>query len=180
MPSPRPCWQPDFVTIHPRSPETGLIGERELALVKEGARLVNTSRGGIVDETALIKALEDGRVAGAALDVFEHEPPSDSPLFRFDQVVTTPHLGASTAEAQDKAGTSVAEMVRLALNGEFVPYAVNVSAARCPSSSARSSPLAERLGSAAHRSVRRSGSTVQAQYLGRSARRIRGCSRSPS
>ena len=83
--------QSDFVTIHlPRSPETeGLIGERELALVKEGARLVNTSRGGIVDEQALAKALEEGRVAGAALDVFEHEPPQDSPLFAFEQVVTT-------------------------------------------------------------------------------------------
>jgi len=162
--------QSDFVTIHlPRSPETeGLIGERELALVKEGARLVNTSRGGIVDETALIKALEDGRVAGAALDVFEHEPPSDSPLFGFEQVVTTPHLGASTAEAQDKAGTSVAEMVRLALNGEFVPYAVNVSAAAEVSELVRPFlPLAERLGALLTGLSEGAVRTVQAQYLGR-------------
>jgi D-3-phosphoglycerate dehydrogenase len=123
--------QADVVTIHlPRTSDTeGLIGERELALVKQGARIVNTARGGIVDEAALAKALEDGRVAGAAFDVFAEEPATGSPLFGFEQVVVTPHLGASTAEAQDKAGTAVAEMVRLALSGEFVPYAVNVSAA---------------------------------------------------
>ena len=114
--------QADFLTIHlPRTPDTeGLIGERELALMKEGARLVNTARGGIVDEQALAKALEEGKLAGAALDVFEQEPAEDSPLFAFEQVVATPHLGASTAEAQDKAGASIMEMVRLALNGEFV------------------------------------------------------------
>jgi D-3-phosphoglycerate dehydrogenase len=162
--------QSDFVTIHlPRSPETeGLIGERELELVKEGARLVNTSRGGIVDEQALAKALEDGRIAGAALDVFEHEPPEDSPLFGFEQVVTTPHLGASTAEAQDKAGTSVAEMVRLALNGEFVPYAVNVSAAAEVAEIVRPFlPLAERLGALLTGLAEGAVRTVQAQYLGR-------------
>jgi D-3-phosphoglycerate dehydrogenase len=162
--------QSDFVTIHlPRSPETeGLIGERELALVKEGARLVNTSRGGIVDEQALAKALEEGRVAGAALDVFEHEPPQDSPLFAFEQVVTTPHLGASTAEAQDKAGTSVAEMVRLALNGEFVPYAVNVSAAaEVPELVRPFLPLAERLGALLTGLAEGAVRTLQAQYLGR-------------
>ena len=144
--------QADFLTIHlPRTPDTeGLIGERELALMKEGARLVNTARGGIVDEQALAKALEEGKLAGAALDVFEQEPAEDSPLFAFEQVVATPHLGASTTEAQDKAGASIAEMVRLALNGEFVPYAVNVSAgaevpetvrrsSRSPNASARSS-----------------------------------------
>ncbi|MEX2422103.1 MAG: phosphoglycerate dehydrogenase, partial [Actinomycetota bacterium] len=141
--------QSDFLTIHlPRTPETeGLIGERELSLVKEGARLVNTSRGGIVDEQALAKALEEGRLAGAALDVFEHEPAEDSPLFAFEQVIATPHLGASTTEAQDKAGASVAEMVRLALRGEFVPYAVNVSAgAEVPEAVRQFLPLAGRLG----------------------------------
>ena len=122
--------QSDFVSIHlPRTPDTeGLIGERELELMKQGARIVNTARGGIVDEEALAKAIEDGRLAGAALDVFATEPTTSSPLFGFEQVVVTPHLGASTTEAQDKAGASMAEMVRLALSGEFVPYAVNVSA----------------------------------------------------
>ena len=161
--------QADFVTIHlPRSPETeGLIGERELALVKEGARIVNTSRGGIVDEQALAKALEEGRVAGAALDVFDHEPPEDSPLFGFEQVVTTPHLGASTAEAQDKAGASVAEMVRLALNGDFVPYAVNVSAAEVSETVRPFLALAERLGALLTGLSDGAVRTVQAQYLGR-------------
>jgi len=141
--------QADFVSIHlPRTPDTeGLIGERELALVKEGARLVNTARGGIVDEQALAKAIEDGRLAGAGLDVFAEEPTTESPLFALEQVVVTPHLGASTTEAQDKAGTSVAEMVRLALRGEFVPYAVNVSAGAEVSEVVRPFlPLAELLG----------------------------------
>jgi D-3-phosphoglycerate dehydrogenase / 2-oxoglutarate reductase len=122
--------QVEFVTIHlPLNAETrGLMGARELGLMKPGARLVNTARGGIVDEPALTKALADGRLGGAALDVFAEEPTTSSPLFADDRVVVTPHLGASTVEAQDKAGTTIAEMVRLALRGDFVPYAVNVSA----------------------------------------------------
>jgi len=93
--------QSDFISINlPRNADTeGLIGERELALVKEGARLVNTARGGIVDEAALAKAIVEGRLAGAALDVFDEEPMTDSPLFGLGSVVVTPHLGASTLEA---------------------------------------------------------------------------------
>jgi D-3-phosphoglycerate dehydrogenase len=162
--------QSDFLTIHlPRTPETeGLIGERELSLVKEGARLVNTSRGGIVDEQALAKALEEGRLAGAALDVFEHEPAEDSPLFAFEQVIATPHLGASTTEAQDKAGASVAEMVRLALRGEFVPYAVNVSAgAEVPEAVRQFLPLAERLGALLTGLADGAVRAIECQYLGR-------------
>ena len=162
--------QSDFLTVHlPRTPETeGLLGERELALVKEGARLVNTSRGGIVDEQALAKALEDGRLSGAALDVFEQEPAEDSPLFAFEQVIATPHLGASTTEAQDKAGTSVAEMVRLALRGEFVPYAVNVSAgAEVPEAVRPFLPLAERLGALLTGLADGAVRAVECQYLGR-------------
>ncbi|HEX6130661.1 MAG TPA: phosphoglycerate dehydrogenase, partial [Actinomycetota bacterium] len=122
--------QADFASVHlPRTPDTeGLLGERELAMMKPGARLVNTSRGGIVDEAALAKAVESGHLGGAAIDVFAEEPTTESPLFGLPNVIVTPHLGASTREAQDKAGTTVAEMVRLALKGEFVPYAVNVSA----------------------------------------------------
>src|SRR5207245_7110929 len=119
--------QADFVTIHlPRTPETeGLIGERELALMKEGARLINTARGGLVDERALVNAIRDGKLAGAALDVFAPDPvPPANPLLRFDRVVVTPHLGAATREAQDKAGSAIAAMGRLALHGRFVPYAV--------------------------------------------------------
>jgi D-3-phosphoglycerate dehydrogenase len=119
----------DFITVHlPRTPETvGLIGTEQLRLVKPTVRIVNAARGGIVDEAALFTALAEGRVAGAGLDVFVSEPCTDSPLFGLDQVVVTPHLGASTDEAQERAGVSVARSVRLALAGELVPDAVNVS-----------------------------------------------------
>ncbi len=138
----------DFLTIHlPKTAETtGLIGASVLARAKPGVRVVNTARGGIIDEKALAQALVDGTVAGASLDVFEHEPVTDSPLFEFDQVVVTPHLGASTREAQDKAGLTIAEQVQLALAGEFVPFAVNVAAAEVPEAVRAWLPLAERLG----------------------------------
>jgi D-3-phosphoglycerate dehydrogenase len=164
--------QSDFVTIHlPRTPDTeGLIGERELALVKEGARLVNTARGGIVDERSLAKAIEDGRLGGAALDVFAEEPTTESPLFGLDRVVVTPHLGASTTEAQDKAGASVAEMVRLALRGEFVPYAVNVSAGAEVAEVVRPFlGLAEKLGAIVTGLARGAVRAIECQYLGRIA-----------
>ncbi|MFC4067798.1 phosphoglycerate dehydrogenase [Actinoplanes subglobosus] len=139
----------DFVSVHlPRTPETvGLIGEKELNLVKPGVRIVNAARGGLVDERALAEALADGRVAGAGLDVFETEPLTSSPLFALDNVVVTPHLGASTIEAQDKAGLAVARSVRLALRGEFVPDAVNVRAGGPVDEDVRPLlPLAEKLG----------------------------------
>jgi D-3-phosphoglycerate dehydrogenase len=119
----------DFISIHlPKTPETkGLIGERELTLVKPTVIIVNAARGGLIDEAALAKAIEEGRVGGAGIDVYASEPCTDSPLFALgDSVVVTPHLGASTDEAQDKAGTAVAKSVKLALQGEFVPDAVNV------------------------------------------------------
>ncbi|MEX2554967.1 MAG: phosphoglycerate dehydrogenase [Actinomycetota bacterium] len=140
----------DFVTIHlPKTTETSaLIGARELGLMKPGARLVNTSRGGIVDEDALAAAVADGRLGGGALDVFAQEPPdAGSPLFGLDTVVLTPHLGASTEEAQEKAGAAIAEQVGLALRGELAPYAVNVDAGRELSDVVRAFlPLAEKLG----------------------------------
>jgi D-3-phosphoglycerate dehydrogenase len=121
--------QSDFITIHlPKTPETiGLIGEEALSKVKPSVRVINAARGGIVDEAALAKAIAEGRVAGAGLDVFATEPTTESPLFEHESVVVTPHLGASTEEAQEKAGISVAKSVRLALAGELVPDAVNVS-----------------------------------------------------
>jgi D-3-phosphoglycerate dehydrogenase len=164
--------QSDFVTIHlPRTPDTEeLIGERELALMKKGARLVNTARGGIVDEQALAKAVAGGHLAGAALDVFAEEPTTESPLFELDQVVVTPHLGASTAEAQDKAGESVAEMVGLALRGEFVPYAVNVSAGAEVSEAIRPYlPLAERLGAVLTGLAEGAVRSIECGYLGKVA-----------
>jgi D-3-phosphoglycerate dehydrogenase / 2-oxoglutarate reductase len=119
----------DFITVHlPRTPETlGLIGEEALKLVKPSVRIINAARGGIVDEQALAAALREGRVAGAGIDVWAKEPCTTSPLFEFETVVVTPHLGASTQEAQEKAGVAVAKSVRLALAGELVPDAVNVS-----------------------------------------------------
>ncbi len=119
----------DFITIHlPKTPETlGLIGKEALAKVKPTVRVINAARGGVLDEEALAEAIADGRVAGAGLDVFATEPCTDSPLFEHESVVVTPHLGASTEEAQEKAGVAVARSVRLALGGDLVPDAVNVS-----------------------------------------------------
>jgi D-3-phosphoglycerate dehydrogenase len=138
----------DFITIHlPKTPETvGLIGAAELATVKPGAIVINAARGGLVDEDALAVALKEGRVGGAGIDVFSSEPCTDSPLFAFDNVVVTPHLGASTHEAQEKAGTSVARSVRLALAGELVPDAVNVQGGAVAEELRPALPLAERLG----------------------------------
>ena len=139
----------DFVTLHvAKTPETiGLIDKDLLTRAKPGIRIINVSRGGIVDEAALAEAIDAGHVAGAALDVFATEPTTESPLFGRPEVVVTPHLGASTREAQDKAGDTIAEQVALALAGDFVPFAVNVSAAEASETVRPFLPLAERLGS---------------------------------
>ncbi len=139
----------DFISIHlPKTPETvGLIGKEQLALCKPTVRIINAARGGLVDEQALADALAGGQVAGAGIDVFATEPCTDSPLFAFDSVVVSPHLGASTVEAQDKAGVAVARSVRLALEGEFVPDAVNVQAGGVVVEEVRPAlPLVEKLG----------------------------------
>ena len=138
----------DVITIHlPKTAETaGLFGRDLLAKAKPGLRIVNAARGGIVDEEALAEAIADGRVAGAAFDVFATEPCTDSPLFGLSQVVVTPHLGASTAEAQDKAGVTIAEQIILALAGDFVPFAVNVAATEVSEAVRPFLPLAEQLG----------------------------------
>jgi len=120
----------DFISVHlPKTKETaGLLGAEALAKTKPGVIIVNAARGGLIDEQALADAITRGHVRGAGLDVFATEPCTDSPLFDLPQAVVTPHLGASTSEAQDRAGTDVAASVRLALAGEFVPDAVNVGA----------------------------------------------------
>jgi D-3-phosphoglycerate dehydrogenase / 2-oxoglutarate reductase len=139
----------DFLTIHlPKTPETlGLINRDLLIKAKPSLRIVNVARGGIVDEADLADCLNDGVIAGAALDVFSSEPMTESPLFSIPSVVVTPHLGASTREAQDKAGDTIATMVELALAGDFVPFAVNVNAAEANETIRPFLPLAERLGS---------------------------------
>jgi D-3-phosphoglycerate dehydrogenase / 2-oxoglutarate reductase len=138
----------DFISIHlPKTAETAnLFGRDLLAKAKPGLRIVNAARGGIVDEEALAEALRDGRLGGAAFDVFATEPCTDSPLFGLPNVVVTPHLGASTAEAQDKAGVTIAEQVILALAGDFVPFAVNVAATEVSEAVRPFLPLAEQLG----------------------------------
>jgi len=140
--------QSDFITVHlPKTPETaGLIGEEALKKVKPTVRIINASRGGIVNEQALFTALKEGRVAGAGIDVYDSEPCTDSPLFTLDQVVSTPHLGASTDEAQEKAGIAVAKSVRLALSGELVPDAVNVSGGAIAKPVRPLLPLVENMG----------------------------------
>ena len=138
----------DFVTIHlPKNKETsGLINKDLLSKAKPSLRIVNAARGGIVDEAALAEAIQDGTIAGAALDVFSSEPMTESPLFKISSVVVTPHLGASTTEAQDKAGVTIAEQLLLAFAGDFVPFAVNVDAAEASESSKPFLSIAESLG----------------------------------
>jgi D-3-phosphoglycerate dehydrogenase len=138
----------DFITIHlPKTKETtGIIGRDLFLKAKPNLRVINVARGGIVDEEALAEAISGGLIAGAALDVFSKEPMTESPLFALDSVVITPHLGASTREAQDKAGDTIADMVQLALAGEFVPFAVNINAAEANETLRPFLPLAERLG----------------------------------
>jgi D-3-phosphoglycerate dehydrogenase len=138
----------DFVTVHlPKNKETlGLIGTDMLAKAKPGLRIINTARGGIVDEAALADAIRNGHVQGAGLDVFAKEPTTESPLFDLPSVVVAPHLGASTVEAQDKAGITIAEQVILALAGDFVPFAVNVNATDVSETVRPFMGLAEQLG----------------------------------
>ncbi len=118
----------DFITVHtPLTAETRhMIGAKELAAMKPGVRLINCARGGIIDETALHQAITDGRVAGAAIDVFEEEPPKDHPLLALEQVIATPHLGASTEEAQLNVAVEVAKQVADALLGRGIRNAVNM------------------------------------------------------
>ncbi|MEA2214768.1 MAG: D-3-phosphoglycerate dehydrogenase / 2-oxoglutarate reductase [Solirubrobacteraceae bacterium] len=122
--------QADFITVHlPKTPETeGFLGDTAFAAMRDGVRVLNVARGGLIDEAALERALDSGKVAGAALDVFPSEPMTESPLFGREDVVVTPHLGASTAEATDRAGYQSAEQVVAALDGGVVSTAVNIPA----------------------------------------------------
>jgi len=137
----------DFITIHlPKTKETAnLIGVEALKKVKKEVRIINAARGGVLDESALYDAIIEGRVAGAGLDVYVTEPCTDSPLFQLDQVVATPHLGASTDEAQERAGIAVAVSVRKALAGELVPDAVNVKGGAIHDEIRPSLPLVEKM-----------------------------------
>jgi D-3-phosphoglycerate dehydrogenase len=140
--------QSDFITIHmPKTPETtGMISAEQLKLMKPTAFIVNVARGGLIDEADLAEALKSRTIAGAAVDVFVSEPPTDSPLLGLENIIVTPHLGASTDEAQEKAGVSVAKSVRLALSGELVPDAVNVAGGVIDPYVRPGIPLLEKLG----------------------------------
>ncbi|VXB00835.1 D-3-phosphoglycerate dehydrogenase [Microbacterium sp. 8M] len=142
----------DFLTIHmPKTPETtGMIGAEQFRAMKPTAYVVNVARGGLIDEEALLVALQNGEIAGAGLDVFTTEPPAEGSTARaltaLPNVVVTPHLGASTDEAQEKAGVSVARSVRLALGGDLVPDAVNVAGGVIDPYVRPGIPLTEKLG----------------------------------
>ncbi|HEY2056372.1 MAG TPA: NAD(P)-dependent oxidoreductase, partial [Solirubrobacterales bacterium] len=140
----------DLVTLHtPRTPETeGLIDAEAIAAMKDGARIVNCARGELIVLDDLFAGLESGKLAGAALDVFPSEPFTEHPIFARGDVVVTPHLGASTAEAQDRAGVVTAEQVTEALTGGVVTNAVNIAAVRPEEMEALAPfvPLCEKLG----------------------------------
>ena len=163
----------DVVTLHvPKTPETiGLVDATAIAAMKEGVRIVNCARGELVDLDALLAGLESGRVAGAALDVFPAEPFTGHPLFARSDVVVTPHLGASTAEAQDRAGVVTAEQVTAALNGGVVTNAVNIAAVRPEEMEALAPfvPLCEKLGRLAQGLGGGSVDRVTAEFRGRIA-----------
>lgn len=138
----------DFITIHvAKTPETsGMINRELLASAKPNLRIVNVARGGIINEADLAAAVADGTIAGAGIDVFENEPVTESPLFAVPQIVVNPHLGASTVEAQLRAGDQIAEQVGLALNGDFVPFAVNLAAKAASETTRPFLPVCETLG----------------------------------
>ncbi len=145
--------QADFVTLHaPLTNETRhLVGRDSLARMRRGVRIVNAARGELVDLDALVEALESGQVAGAGLDVFPTEPYTEGRILELDNVVVTPHLGASTREAQDRAGVIVAEQVAAALDGRLVSNAVNIPQVRAEDMEVVGPylPLARRLGTMA-------------------------------
>jgi D-3-phosphoglycerate dehydrogenase len=160
----------DFVSLHvPRTPQTaGMVDADALEKMKPTAYLINAARGGIVDETALYNALKEGTIAGAALDVFQEEPTTQSPIFSLPNVVVTPHLGASTAEAQDRAGVTAAEQVASALRGAVPMHAINapVPVGEGAEFVAQFTGLCEALGSLLYQLTDHPGDTLRIEYRG--------------
>ncbi len=158
----------DVVTVHvPLTEGTrGLIGEREIAAMKPGAHLVNCARGGIVDEQALLAALDSGRLAGAALDVFAEEPPTDRRLAEHERVVSTPHIGASTREAQKRIATETVRMLLAALDGSLAVTAVNLPFRHTPKRGEPYLNLGEQLGHLASTLLGGSVSKLQVDLWG--------------
>ncbi|HTE59016.1 MAG TPA: phosphoglycerate dehydrogenase, partial [Solirubrobacteraceae bacterium] len=167
--------QADFVTLHlPRTPETrGWLNAEAFAQMRDGVRVINCARGELVDDVALKDALDSGKVAGAALDVFPSEPITDYPLFAgYSNVVVTPHLGASTTEAQDRAGVQTAEQVVAALTGGVVSTAVNIPAISAEDMDVLGPflPLVDRLGRLAV-TLANGVDRIETEYFGRIAER---------
>ena len=164
------CENSDCVSLPvPRPPQTaGMVDAGALEKMKPTAYLINAARGGIVDETALYNALKEGAIAGAALDVFEEEPTTDSPLFALSNVVVTPHLGASTTEAQDRAGVTAAEQVASTLRGSVPMHAINapVPVGEGAEFVAQFSGLCEVLGRLLYQLTDRPGDTLKIEYRG--------------
>ena len=161
----------DLITIHlPKTPETvNWIDANAIAGMRDGVRIVNCARGELVDLEALAAGLDSGKVAGAALDVFPAEPFTEHPIFQRDDVVVTPHLGASTAEAQDRAGVVTAEQVRAALTGGVVTNAVNIVSVRPETMEALAPfvPLCEKLGRLATGLAGGAAGRVEVRFHGR-------------
>jgi D-3-phosphoglycerate dehydrogenase / 2-oxoglutarate reductase len=166
--------QADFITVHlPKTPDTeGWLDADAFAKMRDGVRVLNVARGGLIDEQALKDALDSGKVAGAALDVFPSEPITEHPLLAYPNVIMTPHLGASTAEATDRAGYQSAEQIVAALNGGVVSTAVNIPAIGAEDMAALGPflPLASQLGHLAMKLAEGSSvERIEAAFLGRIA-----------
>ncbi len=163
----------DFITLHlPKTQETiDFIDAEAIGKMRDGVRIVNCARGELVDLNALVDGLESGKVAGAALDVFPEEPFTDHPVLKRDDVVVTPHLGASTEEAQDRAGVVTAEQVTAALTGAVVTTAVNIAAVRpeVMEQLAPFVPLAEKLGRLGQALCKAAPDRVEVEFRGRLA-----------
>ena len=163
----------DFISLHlPKTPETvSIINDESIAKMREGVRIVNCARGELIDLDALLEGLESGKVAGAALDVFPEEPFEGHPITDRSDVVVTPHLGASTAEAQDRAGVVTAEQVTAALTGGVVTTAVNIAAVRpeVMEQLAPFVPLCEKLGRLAQALGEGAPDRVEVEFRGRLA-----------
>jgi D-3-phosphoglycerate dehydrogenase / 2-oxoglutarate reductase len=166
--------QADFITVHlPKTSETeGWLNAQAFAKMRDGVRVLNVARGGLIDEAALRGALDSGKVGGAALDVFASEPMTESPLFGYANVIVTPHLGASTAEATDRAGYQSAEQVVAALTGGVVSTAVNIPSIGAEDMQALGPflPMARRLGRLAMALAEASSvERIEAAFMGRIA-----------
>lgn len=163
----------DFISLHlPKNPETiGFVDGDAIAAMRDGVRIVNCARGELIDLDALLEGLESGKVAGAALDVFPSEPFTEHPILARPDVVVTPHLGASTAEAQDRAGVVTAEQVTAALTGGVVTTAVNIAAVRPEVMEALAPfvPLCEKLGCLAQGLAAGAPDRVEVEFRGRLA-----------